>query len=114
VVIQNLLDEFKNLTNVHWDSSNEGDYKEANKAYKKIIIILKKLRENNALNELLPLLQESSIGVRLFSTTYLLPLYEKEALKTLKEIANLESNTIIKEWEEGNLDLTNVYGIIPN
>jgi hypothetical protein len=47
--------------------------------------------------------------VRAWAASYLLPLYEKESIRVLKEIVNmktfgsLDAEMTIKEWKNGNL-----------
>lgn len=51
------------------------------------------------------------VGIRLWAATYLLPVFEKDSLRVLKEISALNgiisfiAKNTISEWEKGNLEL---------
>ena len=50
-----------------------------------------------------------NLSVRSWAAAYLLPVYEKESIEILEEIAKLEglealeAEILIKEWKKGNL-----------
>lgn len=95
----------------HAEATEQGDYKTGNKNYKNIAKIIDYLKLNNQLPCLKPFLNNSSVGVRGWSATYLLPLFENESLKVLTEISNMQgihsltAKTTISEWQKGNLKL---------
>jgi hypothetical protein len=95
----------------HAEATEQGDYKTGNKNYKSIAKVIDYLKLNNQLLSLKQFLNHSSVGVRMWSATYLLPLVENESLKVLNDISNipgihsLTAKTIISEWEKGNLKL---------
>jgi hypothetical protein len=95
----------------HAEATEQGDYKTGNKNYKDIAKVIEYLKLNNQLLSLKQFLNNSSVGVRMWSATYLLPLIENESLKVLNEISNMQgihsltAKTTISEWQKGNLKL---------
>lgn len=90
------------------EAIREGHSKIANRNYDKMTDIAKYLRANNSLHELSIFYIHPDIALRL-SAAYLLPVYEKESIKVLKEVAkmdgieSLNAEMTIKEWKNGNL-----------
>jgi hypothetical protein len=101
---------FRESAIIHEESTQEGNYKIGNKAHDKIIEALRYLFINNKMNELLPLLDDSSNGVKVWAATYLLPMYEDKAINTLKTINSFTANIVLDEWNKGCLILSLVYG----
>lgn len=90
------------------EAIRNGRSKIANRNYDKMADIAKYLRANNSLHELSIFYIHPDIALRL-SAAYLLPVYEKESIKVLKEIAKMDgiesfnAEMTIKEWKNGNL-----------
>lgn len=109
--IADALSEFEVAANNHAQSTEQGNYKEANKNYGKIIKAITYLKEHNAINELAIFIGHASVGIRLWASTYLLPVKESEAMKVLQQIVkkgdihSLTAETTINEWQKGNLKL---------
>lgn len=104
-----IIEKFVEASMKHEEATNEGDYKTANKSYKIIMKMVDFLKDHQEINKLSELLNHSSVGVRLWTATILLPVSELESLKVLNQISkgngihSFEALTIIKEWENGNL-----------
>ena len=102
---------FEEAATSHAESTEIGDYKEANKNYNKIKDAVLFLKEGNEIDKLIGFLNHSSIGVRMAAATYLLFKYEREAKKALLEISKssnihgLTAEMILSEWRNGNLQL---------
>ncbi|MEM0942125.1 MAG: DUF2019 domain-containing protein [Bacteroidota bacterium] len=91
------------------EATETGDYKTGNKHYDEITKAVAFIKNENAVESLKPFLSHSSIGVRLWAACYLLPVDEKQGVKTLEEIAkssgihSLTADTTLSEWKKGNL-----------
>ncbi len=109
--IEKALKNLKEAAIDHANATEEGNHKLANKSYDVIVKEVKNLKNEDALDYLLKLLNNPNVGVRLFSATFLLPHYEKEAVSILKDIAkrtdihSLDAEMTLEEWNKGNLDL---------
>jgi hypothetical protein len=91
------------------EATENGDYKTANKYYDKIIKSANLIKSQNAISNFVDYISNPNVGVRLWSAYFLLPIYEREALKVLKDIVktngihSLTAEATIKEWKKGNL-----------
>lgn len=91
------------------EASKLGKGKEANRYYDKIGTIVTYLKSNRCLERLSLYYTHPDLSVRSWAAAYLLPLYEKESLKVLKEISkmkvfgSLDAKLTIQEWKNGNL-----------
>lgn len=89
---------------------NQHDYRKANKLSDEIHQIFRKLRHDNQLGDLRPLLSHDSIGVVSTVATYYLLEDEsvaKEAFKRLKSRDNFDSFVIdntLEQWKKGELN----------
>ncbi len=107
--IQSALEVFKEAAKCQAEATEKGNYKLANKYYNKIVSATLLLKNTNSLTLLTDLMTDYSIGVRLWSACYLLPINEKESISVLEKIAKepnihaLTADTTINEWEKGNL-----------
>ncbi|PKL81102.1 MAG: DUF2019 domain-containing protein [Ignavibacteriae bacterium HGW-Ignavibacteriae-4] len=107
--ISSALNLFIESAKEHTLATEEGNYRKGNKNYYLIVEAISYLRNNNSLTELKPLLNNSYIGVRLWTACYLLPVFEKESLLILKDIVeeggihSLSAEMTICEWKKGNL-----------
>ena len=69
------------------------------------------LKETNSIKQLSKLLDSESVGVRIWAATYLLPIFERNAMQILQSIASgnnihsLTAKMTIDEWEKGTLIL---------
>lgn len=105
------LASFINAATEQTTAIEEGDYKMANKYYDKIFKSVAVLKTENTLESLYDLLSNPIVGVRLWAAYFLLPVYEKQAIKVLEGIEkasgihSLTAETTIKEWRKGNLKL---------
>ena len=90
-------------------ATESGDYKKANKAFDRIIQILKYLKVLGKMNELEVLLSDSNVGVRMFAAYGLLPTSPKIAVPVLKEISHREdihsltAKATLEQWEQDTL-----------
>lgn len=86
-----------------------GKHKKANRNYDKMKNVVIYLRNNESLNRLSIFYVHPNVSVRTWAASYLLPLYEKESIRVLKEIVkmnilgSLDAEMTIKEWKKGNL-----------
>lgn len=109
--ITTALKFFEEAATRHACATEKGDYKMGNLYYNKILKAIALLKKENAIDNLLKLLNNSSIGVRIWAATYILPYYEYEAIRVLEEISksqdihSLTAKTTIDEWKKGNLKL---------
>lgn len=90
-------------------ATEQGDYKTGNKCYDRIIKAVAFLKSENEISQLEKYLFDSSVGVRLWSACYLLPINEREGIRVLEDIAksagihSLTAETTLSEWRKGNL-----------
>lgn len=109
--IETALSNFEEAAVKHTEATEHGDFKIGNKNYAEIVKAITFLKEHNGMDKLTKLLSHSSVGVRLWAATYLLPVMETEGLRVLKEIYSeagihsLTAKTTLSEWEKGNLKL---------
>lgn len=107
--ISNALTAFRLAAAVQVAATESGDYKKGNKAFDRIIQILKYLKRLGKINELEALLSDSNVGVRMFAAYGLLPKSPKIAVPVLKEISqredihSLTAKTTLEQWEQGTL-----------
>lgn len=93
----------------HTHATEQGDYKLGNECYDRLTKAVAFLKKVNSINLLGKLLDNGSVGVRLWAASYLLPINEEKAIKVLEEIVNtrgihsLIAETTIAEWRKGNL-----------
>ena len=91
------------------EAVRSGKSKIANRNYDKIKSIVIFLKNNKSLGRLAAYYVHPNLSVRAWAASYLLPLYEKESIRVLKEIVNmktfgsLDAEMTIKEWKNGNL-----------
>ena len=102
---------FEEASIKHAEATEQGDFKTGNKNYVIIAKIITFLKEHNSIDKLSEFLNHSSIGVRMWAATYLLPIKETEGLQVLNQIASetgilsFIAKTTVSEWEKGNLKL---------
>lgn len=105
------LELFEDAAKKHAIATEHGDHKSANKNYNKIVAAIKFIKAEGALNSLLPYVKSESVGVQMWSSTYILPKYEKVGLKGLMEVKksggihSLTAEMTLKEWQNGRLKL---------
>ena len=81
----------------------------SNKNYDVIVKTIDYLIKEKAIDHLLRFLDDPNMSVREWAAAYLLPSYEKEALKALNYVAQGKgiiagsARTTIEEWQKGNL-----------
>jgi hypothetical protein len=107
--INTALEIFLEAATKQAEATEQGDYKMANKCYNKIIKAIDFLKRENAIDKLLEYLTDTSIGVRLWSACFLLPIYKEKGIRVLKDIVktkgihSLTAETTLSEWKKGNL-----------
>lgn len=88
---------------------DNGDSKTANRCYDNIGKIVHLLREEKQLARLSVFYNHTNAFVRLVAAAYLLPVFEKESIKIMKEVSrengivSLNAKLTIQEWKNGNL-----------
>ena len=91
------------------EAIRSGKSKIANRNYDKMRSVVIFLKSNKSLGRLAVYYVHPNLSVRAWAASYLLPLYEKESIRVLKEIVNmktfgsLDAEMTIKEWKNGNL-----------
>lgn len=109
--VETALLKFEEAAIKYTAATEQGDYKTGNKNYAIIAKSITFLKEHESVETLSKFLNHNSVGVRMWSATYLLPFLEAEGLQTLEQIAletgihSLTAKTTISEWEKGNLRL---------
>ncbi|MFH6968371.1 MULTISPECIES: DUF2019 domain-containing protein [Flavobacterium] len=109
--VEKALSIFEEVSIKQSEAIETGDYKTGNKFYAKIVLAANFLKDENAINKLENFLLHESIGVRLWSASYLLSYNEKDAIKVLESIEktsgihSLTAETTLSEWRKGNLNL---------
>jgi len=109
--VSSALKVFEEVANLHGLATEQGDYKVANKNYHRIVKSISYLKEHDLMDSLLNYICHSSIGVKMWAATYLLPKHERESLKCLEEIGSIKgihsltAKTTLSEWKRGNLKL---------
>ena len=107
--VNNALECFRESAVIHCEATESGNYKLGNKNYDIVVKAIDYLIKDKAIDQLLQFLNDPNMSVRGCAATYLLPIYEKEALSTLNYIAQSKgiiagnARTTIQEWEKGNL-----------
>jgi hypothetical protein len=103
--------QFIEAATKHAEATEQGDYKTVNKSYAIIVKAITFLKEQNEIEKLSEFLSHSSVGVRMWAATYLLPVLENEGLRVLKQIAgetgihSFTAKITLSEWEKGSLKL---------
>ena len=101
--IQIALQLFEDAAAKHAEATEHGNYKLGNKCYDQIGVAITFLKQQDAIDSLLIFLDNSSVGVRMWASSYLLPKREKESIRVLEVIAkgsgihSLTAETILTE-----------------
>ncbi len=109
--LENALTKFETAAENHEKASETGDYKTGNKNYKELIKAVNYLKAQNEILLLSKFFDHSSVGVRIWAATYMLPIKEDEATKVLENIAKEDNfhaftaKLTLQEWQKGNLKL---------
>lgn len=105
--IQQALDLFEKYSISRGKALEAGNSKVANYNYDRIGDVVDFLREEKDLSKLSVFYNHPNAFVKLSAAAYLLPVFEKESLKAMKEITkgivSLNAEITIKEWKNGNL-----------
>uniref|UniRef100_A0AB33JHI9 DUF2019 domain-containing protein n=1 Tax=Prevotella sp. GTC17262 TaxID=3236797 RepID=A0AB33JHI9_9BACT len=102
---------FEEATIKHAETTEASTYIQANKSYQAIAKSARSLKETNSLKPLSKLLDSESVGARMWAATYLLPVFERNAVQILQTIASgnnihsLTAKMTIEQWEKGKLVL---------
>ena len=105
------LEQFEEAAKGHGESVEISDYKAGNKYYKKIASAITYLKDQNQIEQLMKFIDHESIGVRLWTAAYLLPVQSERAVEVLNKIKSGNSihsftaETTLNEWEKGRLAL---------
>lgn len=109
--IEKAIDGFIGYAKIQGIATSEiADSKIANLAYANMVKAYEYLKTQKAFEEMKLLLINEDTFVRLWSASYLLNVYEEEALIVLEEIKNEKrahsfiAEMTIEEWKKGNLN----------
>lgn len=109
VIKINYLEKFVEACIKKGNADSLGDYKTSNKCYKIINSVYKNLKKNNSVNDLVKLLVNENLYVKLWASRFTLQIETDLAQKTLREISKFpgligfEAKMTLKEWRKGNL-----------
>uniref|UniRef100_A0AB33JD97 DUF2019 domain-containing protein n=1 Tax=Prevotella sp. GTC17260 TaxID=3236796 RepID=A0AB33JD97_9BACT len=109
--IETACRRFEEATIKHAETTEASTYIQANKSYQAIDKSTRYLKETNSLKLLSKLLDSESVGARMWAATYLLPVFERNAVQILQTIASgnnihsLTAKMTIEQWEKGKLVL---------
>ena len=105
---------FEENAEKHGVTTLNGDYKEANKCYKKIQLAKNFLLTQNDLNSLECLLHKESISIKIWAARYLL-FSNEYSVASQQELIKIHTNNtgilassakqVLEEWQLGNLTL---------
>lgn len=106
-----LVNSYREAAKLHGEATESGDHKAANKAAERIAAIYAELRRRGAAAqaELLPLLAEPALGVRLWAASHALEFSPAEGEVTLKQLSaggallGMSADMTLKEWRAGRL-----------
>jgi hypothetical protein len=110
--MSDLISEYISLAISHGESTLSGDFKNGNKAYRKMEKIVEAIRNSDEMirKQFYILMYHENDNVKTWTASYLLGTYENEALEALTKIARNSKNIFsfnaemtIKEWKLGNL-----------
>lgn len=107
--IEQALELFEKYSISRGTAIDSGNSKSANRCYDKIRNLILFLRERKELPQLAIFYHHPNAFVRLAAAANLLPVFEKESLKVMREITkekgivSLEAEMTIKEWKNRNL-----------
>ena len=109
--IETAYRKFEEAAIKHAEATETGNYAQANKSYQVIAKSARYLKETNSLKQLSKLLYSESVGARMWAATYLLPIFERNAMQILQSIASsnnihsLTAKMTIDEWKKRTLVL---------
>lgn len=109
VDIETALKMFEEASIIQVESTENGNFKVGNKNYEKVMNAASFLKNQNSIESLFQFLNHQHKGPRLWSACYILHLYEKKAVKVLKEIIKQSgiigstAEITLDEWKKGNL-----------
>jgi hypothetical protein len=109
--VEEALNLFEQSTLQHTIATETGDYKSGNKAYKSILNSIVYLNQNNKVELLVPFVNHSNNGVRVWAASYLLNSNTGLAVKILEEISvglgiiSYNAQMTLSEWRKGNLKM---------
>jgi len=110
--ITEALAVFESNAKVHTYATENGNYKEANRAYDRIKEAVAFLDEQGGRTELLSLIDSDDVGTRMWAAAHLLPTkFQDEGLRILdiigmgSGITSSDARTTLQEWRRGNLRL---------
>ncbi|HIW74909.1 MAG TPA: DUF2019 domain-containing protein [Firmicutes bacterium] len=106
------VSKFVNACIAKGEGENSGDTKNDRKYYQIIHAVYLKLKAEHRLDELLELLDDKNLYVKLWAAGYLLEAHPARAEKALEELAAARGNMAgfnasmtLKEWRAGRLKL---------
>lgn len=111
--LEELLQVYREAALEHRSASRSGDSRKANRAYLRLIAVIRELRRRgpDAHKALLRLLEDRRTEVRGWAAAHALEIAPKQAVKVLEEIASgpssleeLSAQMVLREWRSGRLE----------
>ena len=108
--LQIALQQFEQAAHNHAVFTENGNYKEVNRHYRKIINTAIYINNNFGISVLDTLLLKEAVGIRLWSAGFLLgknenALAKLERISKMNSIHGLTAETTLSEWKKGNLKM---------
>ena len=106
-----LKNRFLFAASEHGKAFNNGDYKTANKYWKKLNALYQEAKENNEVDVFINLMNDKDQGVKIWASTFSLKFSPKQAKRSLKELSRANSliglgaQTTLTLWKEEKLEL---------
>ena len=106
------ISEYAELSRLYGDAIEEGNHKQANKAYDKLMNVYRQIKKLGALSSTRfhDLLSSPSMGTRLWAATHYLAISNDEAEKVLASLGKVPNSLLalsakitLEEWEKGRL-----------
>jgi len=106
-----LQSEYIDVTRIHGQATESGDWEGANAAHDRIVALLRTMRQmpDRGSAVLFGALQVSDANVRCWAARHLLPIAEEQALQALAKLAEgqtlsaLNAKMVVQEWHAGHL-----------
>ena len=106
--MNNKIEEFKNIAKKRWVYLENGDSKNGNKCFNELEKIIKEYKQNDNLEKLLVLLEDSNDSVKFEIASKLVKFYPGKSIPVLESLANkrgilpFAAKQTLKQWKFKN------------